>query len=825
MPTLVTSAVIAVDFQSEGDTGWTGNFDLVGLDRPDFKADRFVIDGTGKIARTPDGNSVGATLTYGATGLRPADPALAAALGPAITGVITADWQENTGVLNLPDLRITGEGFEGSAALTVAGLKSALLTTGRVELAAEDFTRFSALAGRPLGGAGTVVIEGSASRLSGFFDLNATFEGQGLKFGIAQADQLLAGQSAIKASVIRDTTGTTLRSLTVTAKSVTADAAGKLSSTGSTLAGSIKVANLADLGPGYRGTLAVDATFDGTVDQGRIGVNGTGRDLAIGQPEVDRLLAGQSVVEAAIAVASGDVTLQSARIKTAQLDVTAKGLVAGATRQIDLSARLANLGLFIPEFPGPLTVSGKVDDTLAGYKLALKASGPGQVDARVSGTMDRSFRAADLSISGTSQAALANAFIRPRSLAGPVRFDLRLIGPLKLTSLSGRVALSGGRLTDPNIGFALQRLEAVLDLSGGKVQIAATSQVSSGGKIRVDGPVALAPPFDGDLAITLEGVRLIDPELYQTTAGGTLQVKGPLLGGALIAGRIDLTDTELRVPSTGFAGAGALPALQHVNEPADVHETREKAGLLDSAGGAGSGGAAVAGYRLDVEISAPNRVFIRGRGVDAELGGALRLTGSTSAIVPSGGLKLVRGRLDILGKRLVLSSADLRLEGNFVPEILISASTQSDGITSFVTIEGPADEPKVSFTSDPELPQEEVLARLLFGRGLDTISALQAAQLANAVAVLAGRGGEGVIGRLRKSFGLDDLDVTTAEDGTAALRAGKYIAENVYTEIEVDQQGKTRVNLNLDLRPGVTVKGKLGADGDTGIGIFVEKDY
>jgi translocation and assembly module TamB len=174
---------------------------------------------------------------------------------------------------------------------------------------------------------------------------------------------------------------------------------------------------------------------------------------------------------------------------------------------------------------------------------------------------------------------------------------------------------------------------------------------------------------------------------------------------------------------------------------------------------------------------------------------------------------------------LVLSQADLVMEGSLVPWITVAASTGGDGITSTVTVEGPADNPEVRFTSSPDLPQEEVLAQLLFGRGLDTISALQAAQLANAVAVLAGRGGVGLVGNLRRSFGLDDLDVTTAEDGSAALKAGKYISENVYTEIEVDQDGKSQINLNLDLREGVTVKGRVDADGQTGIGVFLERDY
>jgi translocation and assembly module TamB len=81
------------------------------------------------------------------------------------------------------------------------------------------------------------------------------------------------------------------------------------------------------------------------------------------------------------------------------------------------------------------------------------------------------------------------------------------------------------------------------------------------------------------------------------------------------------------------------------------------------------------------------------------------------------------------------------------------------------------------------------------------------------------------VSRLRKGFGLDDLDITTAEDGTASFSAGKYLTEKVYTEVEVGQDGKSRINLNLDVGRGVTVKGKIGTDGQSGIGVFIERDY
>ncbi|MFN4130977.1 MAG: translocation/assembly module TamB domain-containing protein, partial [Paracoccaceae bacterium] len=165
------------------------------------------------------------------------------------------------------------------------------------------------------------------------------------------------------------------------------------------------------------------------------------------------------------------------------------------------------------------------------------------------------------------------------------------------------------------------------------------------------------------------------------------------------------------------------------------------------------------------------------------------------------------------------------LEGDFDAKLSIIASSTNDSITSNVVIEGSANDPQVRFTSNPQLPQEEVLSQLLFGRRLESLSALQALQLANAVATLAGRGGEGIVGRLRQGFGLDDLDVQTNAEGTTQLTAGKYLSENIYSEIMVDQDGKSQINLNLDITDHITLKGRVGDKGDTGIGLFYERDY
>ena len=228
---------------------------------------------------------------------------------------------------------------------------------------------------------------------------------------------------------------------------------------------------------------------------------------------------------------------------------------------------------------------------------------------------------------------------------------------------------------------------------------------------------------------------------------------------------------------------------------------------------------------LDVKILAENKIFVRGRGLDAELGGQLTLTGTTTDIIPKGRFELIRGRLDILGKRLEMQEGYASLQGSLTPHLRLVASTSTGEHLVLVTVEGAADEPEITFTSEPELPSDEVLARLLFGRDVTKISAFQTVQLASAVATLAGRGGIGIVEKLRMKAGVDELDITTDEAGETTLRAGKYISETVYTAVEVETTGQSRINLNLDLSNSTKLRGTVDTEGKTGIGLFFEKDY
>ena len=166
------------------------------------------------------------------------------------------------------------------------------------------------------------------------------------------------------------------------------------------------------------------------------------------------------------------------------------------------------------------------------------------------------------------------------------------------------------------------------------------------------------------------------------------------------------------------------------------------------------------------------------------------------------------------------------MQGNFTPFLSLTATTEArTGTIVSIIVEGATDDIDVRFESIPELPQDEVLALLLFGRSISSISPLQAVQLASALTSLAGNGGDGVIANLRQGLNLDDLNFVTDEEGNAGVRAGKYLSENLYSDITIESNGTSEINLNIDINRNFTARGSTASDGDTSIGIFFERDY
>jgi translocation and assembly module TamB len=241
---------------------------------------------------------------------------------------------------------------------------------------------------------------------------------------------------------------------------------------------------------------------------------------------------------------------------------------------------------------------------------------------------------------------------------------------------------------------------------------------------------------------------------------------------------------------------------------------------------------------LEVRVGAPRAVFVRGRGIEAEFGGTLGIGGTIVAPMVSGGLNLRRGSLSFFDRRLDFRRGVIAFNaGTLVPTLDFLAASRAREVTVNVGVAGPANDPTLEFSSVPELPQDEVLSRLLFDRRANELSPLQIAQLAQVLAGAAGietPGAAGILDRIRRTLALDRLSVgeERSRDGTrsegATLETGRYVADGVYLGIRQGTEGgPPRVGVQVDILPRVRVEAETGGNSAGGdrVGLSFEWEY
>jgi translocation and assembly module TamB len=433
-------------------------------------------------------------------------------------------------------------------------------------------------------------------------------------------------------------------------------------------------------------------------------------------------------------------------------------------------------------------------------------------------------------ISGRLNAELALARLAglagldDQTLSGMLKVDLGVGGTVGAPGLQGTAAVQDGRYANGTSGTVLRAITARLRADGRRVVIEQFSATDGGdGKLSGSGAVTVDPAAGFPLALHLElsQARLVRRDDADATLSGQLDLQGDM-ATLKLAGGVTVERAEVRIPDSTGPDVAVIP-VEEVGS--------RRAGPVTPA--ATDPPLAVA---LDLKVDLPGQAFLRGRGLESEWQGKLRVTGSVDKPILVGTLEIRHGYVDFIDQRLNLTKGVITFGGASPPDptVDIEARAQKGNFTAIIQIQGQALDPKLTLTSQPSLPQDEILSRLLFDRDTSSISPVQAAQLAYALNRLRG-GGPDVMGKLRSILHVDTLDVTssssssssngsTAQDQT--VRAGKYLNKDVYVEVQkgvTPESGKARVEIQI--APDVSVQAETGENATGGIGLQWHYDY
>lgn len=436
--------------------------------------------------------------------------------------------------------------------------------------------------------------------------------------------------------------------------------------------------------------------------------------------------------------------------------------------------------------------------------------------SRIIDLSDKKTQLAKMSINA-ELSSLASVFkLQNQKISGPLIGNVTLSGDLFSPDLNGTISLKDGRYVYDKSGVTLSNINLKATANSKKIDILELSASDDeSGRVMLNGYVEWINKIPYiSLSGDLEKMHLINTQQLSGDLEGKISLIGDL-DKLLFAGNLSLTPLDIDFEKGKMS---EIPEIKTISKSEYQKKSLQRPISQRKIG-------------LNLIIEAPRRIFISGNGLEAELAGKLKITGSTRKPVLEGALRTIRGQYEFLNKKFKITAGKVWIERN-TTTLDITATTKASDLIATINLRGPTDDIQFIMSSVPSLPQDEIIARILFGRDIKKLSPFQAIQLANALSNLSGKGDKsvdlGLMAKTKKLLQVDSLNVDTNDKAEVTVGVGKYLTDDTYLEL---QQGattqQTQAVVEVELTPSISLE-TTTSTADTSVGdikIIWRHDY
>jgi translocation and assembly module TamB len=429
-------------------------------------------------------------------------------------------------------------------------------------------------------------------------------------------------------------------------------------------------------------------------------------------------------------------------------------------------------------------------------------------DAPLTGSLDANF---DLE-------PLARAYAAPdHEAAGQFLAAMRLDGTLSNPRVLGNMTVESGRYESALSGTILEELHVAINAQGGRIvlqELRATD--GSEGRLSGQGHLELRDDFPFELDFTFDNARVVHRDDVSSRLSGPLRVAGNR-HAMEVTGDLVVGPALIGMPRR--SGPPTLPqaVVTEINGPNDGGAEPKAASSVMPV------------IHLALTVDVPRRVYVRAPVLDSEWMGKLAIRGTAQEPRIEGLLRVYKGTLDFIGREFDLTDSTLSFDGSddIMPYVTVTGRAETRTITGILRVTGKPDALQFTLDSEPAVPKDEVLARLLFGRSVTEITPAQAVQLARVAMLLnQGMGGETLLSGGKGLGVVDSFSVGAGDDpGEAVVGVGTYITDGIYAEIQTGTGGNTSSRVLFEFSPNFSAEAETSTTGQQGVGVFWKKDY
>ena len=379
--------------------------------------------------------------------------------------------------------------------------------------------------------------------------------------------------------------------------------------------------------------------------------------------------------------------------------------------------------------------------------------------------------------------------------------------------LAGEIDVAGVSVSTTTSPVSLQQTNGVLKLTNDRLTISSLNGKLGDGSITAQGAIIYRPNLRFDLGVSVNDAQLLYPQGLRETVNAKLRLTG-VEKHATLGGAVDLS-------SLSFTPAFDLSSV--LNQFSGGVEVPQAPGFQQN-------------LQLNVAVNASNNVNLVSRTLSVSGSANLQIRGTAAQPVVLGRVNLNGGDVILNGTRFVLTGGTVQFVNPAMtePVLNIALSTTVKQYNIDLRFRGPADQMRTQYTSNPSLPQADIINLLAFGQTTEA-SAMNATPMnQEAEGLVASQVGNQVTSRIAKAAGISQLSISpvlaggTAEGPPGAnLTIQQRVTGNLFVTFSTNvatTQGQT-IQGEYRVSPRVTVSATRDPNGGFALDTLIKKSW
>jgi translocation and assembly module TamB len=389
--------------------------------------------------------------------------------------------------------------------------------------------------------------------------------------------------------------------------------------------------------------------------------------------------------------------------------------------------------------------------------------------------------------------------------AGRLELDLAIGGTLGEPSINGVARVEDGELDLYQVNLALREAKMEARLLDNSITFRATAG-AGGGKLASNGSLNWREGQpQGQLTLKGENLLLVNVPEARIKASPDLTFR--------IDGRQLTIDGEVKIPEAAIAPADLTGAVLSSSDEVIVGAVPRDPAQTFS-------------VTSRIRMVLGERVSLDSFGLSGRLTGGLTVeTGVDGISRGTGELAVADGKYAALGRRLDIQRGRLIFGGGLLadPGVDLRAQKQFPDVIAGVNVRGTLRAPRMTFFSEPSLPQSQIVSLILAGGSFESAQSTDRDSASRRSAVLA-QGGAIIAQQLGQRVGIEDVSIEQDLSNETSLVLGKYLSPRLYVSYGVSlAESINTIKLRYTLGDRWTLRTEAGKERSAEVVYTIEK--